>query len=64
MVLILNRTDIRKPERDSASIDNIKYYHIKGGLEMFKRASMVIFIDDDGKTKVLKNRESKKINHE
>ena len=58
--LELTRNDLIY-EAKEIPIEDIKYYHIKGGLDFYKKAHKVVFIDEDGKTKTLKDRNSKTI---
>lgn len=57
--LDLTRKDLTKEARENLSIDEIEYIHIKGGIDMFRRADKVVFIDDDGKSKILKQKYKK-----
>ena len=54
-VLILERKDFTREARDNKKIEDLEYVDIKGGIEYFKQASMVI-IFDEGKMKILKSR--------
>lgn len=54
-VLLLEKKDFTREARDNKDVDDLEMIDIKGGLEYFKRASMVI-VFDEGKMKILKSR--------
>lgn len=52
--LEITRKDLTK---EALTFDEIKYYHIAGSLEPYKKAKRVVFTD--GKMKILKDRNIK-----
>ena len=54
-VIILNRDD-KVFHNKNKEFDKIEYYDFKISREIFSKASIILFIDNNGRTKILKNR--------
>lgn len=55
--LVLYRKDLNKT-KDPIQFNEIQHYHfsIKFELDFLRKQDIILFVDDDGKTKILKNR--------
>lgn len=53
--LILERSDLQKQYADK-HIVFLSFEHFKKSFNLFYKESIIIFIDNDGQTKILKNR--------